>query len=76
MLRDFKVETEVVALLADRMGDLSNAVTLNELYFGIYVPSCDTYYWPMNKNSTHSRYPIRNYVCVLRAKIECHIYKG
>lgn len=57
MLRDFKVETEVVALLADRMGDLSNAVTLNELYFGVYVPSCDTYYWPMNKNSTHLDIP-------------------
>jgi len=57
MLKKMDVPTEIVAAMPSRMGDLSSAVTLNELYYGVYVPITDTYYWPINKNSTHHDMP-------------------
>jgi hypothetical protein len=57
MLQKMGVPTEIVAAMPSRMGELSSAVTLNELYYGVYVPITDTYYWPINKNSTHFDIP-------------------
>ncbi len=57
LLSNMKVDAEVVVMMPNRMGDLSKAVTISELYYGVYVPECTTYYWPPNKNSTHFDMP-------------------
>lgn len=57
LLRNVDIYAEVVAMMPNRMGDLSKAVTINELYYGVYLREGDTYYWPPNKNSTHFDMP-------------------
>jgi hypothetical protein len=57
LLYQFYIDAEVVGVVPNIFGDPSNALTFGEVYFGIYVPSSNSYYWPPDRDKTHLDFP-------------------
>lgn len=57
LLRKMDIDAQTVAILPNKWGNYAKAVTINELYFGMYLPNEKLFYWSPNKNSISSDLP-------------------
>lgn len=57
ILTRLDVKGEVVALIPDYIGKMENTITLEEITFGVYIPSLKKYYWVPSKYRNHHDVP-------------------
>jgi hypothetical protein len=58
LVKQFNLDFEIVGVVPNNIGGPLNAVTHDEVYFGVYVPSTKLYYWPPDRDRTHLDTPM------------------
>jgi hypothetical protein len=57
LLNKYDIDAEVVGIVPSMYGKMTDALSFNEVYFGIYVPETKAYYFPPNRDRTAADYP-------------------